>query len=45
MICSMHRYPTQLIDVLQLPGGTRVVVRPALPQDKEMQEGLRAKSF
>jgi hypothetical protein len=22
--------------VLQLPGGTRVVVRPALPQDKDM---------
>jgi GNAT superfamily N-acetyltransferase len=40
MICSMHRYPTQLIDVLQLPGGTRVVVRPALPQDKEMQRAF-----
>jgi hypothetical protein len=44
MICSMHRYPTQLIDVLQLSGGTRVVVRPALPQEGNA-EGLRAKSF
>jgi GNAT superfamily N-acetyltransferase len=33
----LHCYPTQLIDVLQLSGGTRVVVRPALPQDKDMQ--------
>jgi acetyltransferase len=35
----LHHYPTQLIDVLQLPGGTRVV-RPALPQDKDMQHAF-----
>lgn len=40
MTFTLHRYPTQLIDVLQLPGGTRVVVRPALPQDKDMQRAF-----
>jgi acetyltransferase len=33
----LHRYPTQLIDVVQLAGHTRVVVRPALPQDCDLQ--------
>jgi hypothetical protein len=27
MIHPLHRYPTQLINVLQLRGGTRVVIR------------------
>jgi hypothetical protein len=40
VIYPLHRYPTQLIDVLQLPGGTRVVVRPALPQDEDMQRAF-----
>ena len=40
-------YPPHAIlrDVLQLPGGIRVVVRPALPQDKDYATGFRARSF
>jgi hypothetical protein len=37
MIDRTHRYPTHLIDVVQLANGSRVVVRPALPQDCELQ--------
>lgn len=37
MIDPAHRYPTHLIDVVQLTNGRRVVVRPALPQDCELQ--------
>jgi acetyltransferase len=32
-----HRYPTHLIDVVRLANGSRVVVRPPLPQDCELQ--------
>lgn len=37
MIDPAPRYPTHLIDVVQLPNGSRIVVRPALPQDCELQ--------
>jgi acetyltransferase len=37
---SLHRYPTQLIDVVHLAGATRVVVRPALPQDRDLQRAF-----
>lgn len=37
MIGPAHRYPTHLIDVVQLANGNRVVLRPALPQDRELQ--------
>jgi acetyltransferase len=37
VIDPAHRYPTHLIDVVQLANGSRVVVRPVLPQDAEMQ--------
>lgn len=37
MIDPAHRYPTHLIDVVQLANASRVVVRPALPQDCELQ--------
>ena len=37
MIGPAYRYPTHLIDVVQLANGSRVVVRPALPQDCELQ--------
>jgi acetyltransferase len=37
VIDPAHRYPTHLIDVVQLANGSRVVVRPALPQDCELQ--------
>jgi RimJ/RimL family protein N-acetyltransferase len=40
LIYPLHHYPTQLIDVLRLSDGTRVVVRPALPQDKDMQRAF-----
>lgn len=32
--------PTELIDVWTLPGGARVVVRPVLPQDAELEQAL-----
>ena len=32
--------PTELIDVWQLPGGGRVVVRPVLPQDADLEQAL-----
>jgi acetyltransferase len=37
VIDPAHRYPTHLIDVVQLANGCRVVVRPPLPQDCELQ--------
>jgi acetyltransferase len=37
VIDPANRYPTHLIDVVQLANGSRVVVRPALPQDCELQ--------
>jgi acetyltransferase len=36
----MQRYPTQLIDMVYLAGGTRVVVRPALPQDRDLRRAF-----
>jgi acetyltransferase len=36
MLYQIHRYPAELIDVVSLPGGGRVVVRPVLPQDAEV---------
>ena len=33
MLYQIHRYPADLIDVLRLPDGQRVVIRPMLPQD------------
>jgi acetyltransferase len=41
MLYQIHHYPAELIDVVQLPGGQRVVIRPVLPQD----EGLTADFF
>ena len=40
MIDPAHRYPTHLIDVVQLANASRVVVRPALPQDCELQRAF-----
>jgi GNAT superfamily N-acetyltransferase len=34
MLYQIHRYPADLIDVVSLAGGRRVVVRPVLPQDE-----------
>ena len=41
MLYQIHRYPAELIDVVRLAGGQRVVIRPVLPQD----EGLTADFF
>jgi hypothetical protein len=36
MTYQIHRYPTELIDVIHLTDGERVVIRPVLPQDREL---------
>jgi RimJ/RimL family protein N-acetyltransferase len=36
MIYEIHRYPVDMIDVVRLAGGERVVIRPVLPQDEEL---------
>ena len=36
MIYEIHRYPVDLIDVVWLAGGERVVIRPVLPQDEDL---------
>lgn len=36
MTYQIHRYPAELIDVVRLAGGRRVVVRPVLPQDEDL---------
>jgi RimJ/RimL family protein N-acetyltransferase len=36
MIYEIHRYPADLIDVVRLAGGERVVIRPVLPQDEDV---------
>jgi acetyltransferase len=36
MIYQIHRYPAELIDVVVLPPGERVVIRPVLPQDADL---------
>jgi acetyltransferase len=36
MIYQIHRYPAELIDVVRLANGERVVIRPVLPQDEDL---------
>jgi acetyltransferase len=36
MLYQIHRYPAELIDVIRLDGGERVVIRPVLPQDEAL---------
>jgi acetyltransferase len=36
MIYEIHRYPADLIDVVWLANGARVVIRPVLPQDEDL---------
>lgn len=36
MLYEIHRYPAELIDVVRLGGGQRVVIRPVLPQDADL---------
>lgn len=40
MTYTIPRYPVHLIDVVQMANGCRVVVRPALPQDAELQRAF-----
>ena len=40
MTYQIHRYPAELIDVLRLAGGERVVVRPVLPQDEDLTQAF-----
>ena len=48
MACGIPRYPVHLIDVMLAADGTRVVIRPMLPQDTGLQRdffrGLSAAS-
>jgi acetyltransferase len=37
---TMPRYPVHLIDVVHLPAGTRVMLRPILPQDMDLQRAF-----
>ena len=36
MLYQIHRYPADLIDVVRLEGGRRLVIRPVLPQDEDL---------
>jgi acetyltransferase len=36
MLYQIHRYPADLIDVVRLDGGRRLVIRPVLPQDEDL---------
>jgi RimJ/RimL family protein N-acetyltransferase len=36
MTYEIHHYPAELIDVVRLADGERVVIRPVLPQDREL---------
>jgi RimJ/RimL family protein N-acetyltransferase len=36
MLYQIHRYPAELIDVVRLNGGQRVIIRPVLPQDEDI---------
>ena len=40
MLYQIHRYPADLIDVVRLAGGQRVVIRPVLPQDADLTEAF-----
>ncbi len=40
MTYQIHRYPAELIDVVRLDGGERVVIRPVLPQDAPLTDAF-----
>lgn len=35
---EIHRYPVHLIDVMRAADGRRIIIRPVLPQDRELQK-------
>jgi hypothetical protein len=40
VICIIPRYPVHLIDVVRVADGSRVTIRPTLPQDVELQRAF-----
>jgi acetyltransferase len=40
MTYTIRRYPVHLIDVVRMDDGTRVTIRPTLPQDAELQRAF-----
>jgi len=40
MTYQIHRYPADLIGVVRLEGGPRVVIRPVLPQDADLTDAF-----
>jgi acetyltransferase len=40
MMYEIHHYPAELIDVVHPAGGGRVVLRPVLPQDRELLDAF-----
>ncbi len=40
MTYQIHRYPAELVDVVHLSDGARVVIRPVLPQDRELMSAF-----
>lgn len=38
MTYTIHRYPAELIDIVQLSGGKRITLRPILPQDADLMQ-------
>ena len=40
MTYTIPRYPVHLIDVMRFPDGSRVTIRPTLPQDVELQRAF-----
>lgn len=40
MTYQIHRYPADLIDVVHLADGRRVVIRPVLPQDADLTDAF-----
>jgi RimJ/RimL family protein N-acetyltransferase len=40
MLYQIHHYPAELIDVVRLGNGQRIVIRPVLPQDRELTDAF-----
>ncbi len=40
MTYTIHRYPAELIDVVRLHGGERIILRPILPQDADIMQAF-----
>ena len=40
MTYTIHRYPAELIDVVRLVDGSKVTLRPVLPQDADIMQSF-----